>query len=57
MAGSNSGSHQPASSVGIRWMVILITQVRSSERSSVRARLMSAAVSFLLRERKVSGPA
>ena len=57
MAGSNSGSHQPASSVGIRWIVIRITQVRSSDRCSVRARVMSEAVSFLLRERKVSGPA
>ena len=57
MPGSNSGSHQPASSVGIRWIVVRITQVRSSDRSSVRARLMSAAVSFLLRDRKVSGPA
>ena len=57
MPGSNSGSHQPASSVGIRWIVIRITQVRSSDRSSVRARVMSEAVSFLLRERKVSGPA
>ena len=34
-----------------------ITQVRSSERSSVRARLMSAAVRLRLRERKGSGPA
>jgi len=39
------------------WIVIRITQVRSSERSSVRARVMSAAVSLRLRERKVSGPA
>ena len=34
-----------------------MTQVRSSERSSVRARLMSSAVRRLLRERKVRGPA
>ena len=42
---------------GIRWIVIRITQVRSSERSSVRARSMSASVRRRLRERKVSGPA
>jgi hypothetical protein len=33
--------------------VVRITQVRSSDRSSVRARVMSSAVSFRLRERKV----
>jgi hypothetical protein len=38
-------------------MVVRITQVRSKERSSVRARLMSAAARLRLRERKVSGPA
>jgi hypothetical protein len=43
--------------VGIRWIVFRITQVRSSERSSTRARVMSAALSFLLRERNVCGPA
>jgi hypothetical protein len=39
------------------WIVMRITQVRSSERSSVRAASMSAAVSLRLRERKVCGPA
>ena len=31
VSGSNRGSHQPASSVGIRWIVFRITQVRSSD--------------------------
>jgi hypothetical protein len=39
------------------WTVVRITQVRSRDRSSTRARVMSAAVSFLLRERNVCGPA
>jgi hypothetical protein len=39
------------------WTVVRITQVRRSERSSVRARVMSAAVSFLLRDLNVCGPA
>ena len=38
-------------------MVFRITQVRISERSSVRARAMSSAVSLRLRERNVCGPA
>ena len=45
MRSANSGASQPKSSLGIRWTVIRISQVRMTERSSTRAASIPAAVS------------